>query len=182
MIQRPQHLGARSPSSAMAVWVFGASKRSWGSAVPGEVEPQGTDTFRSFPGDRHSKVRSNFRWNRRGQTLFKASQGTDTFGFSPRSRERWNRRGQTLFEASQGTDTFGFSAPGSAEPQLRNGCLGFWSVKAELGLRGPGGGTAGGWNRRGQTLFKASQGTDTFGFCEGVFHRDVQFFERSTSM
>jgi len=37
------------------------------------------------------------------------------------------------------------SVPGSAEPQLRNGCLSFWSVKAELGLRGPGrGGTAGG--------------------------------------
>gem|GEM_PF-1819997 len=29
------------------------------------------------------------------------------------------------------------SAPGSAEPQLRNACLRFWSVKAELGLRGP---------------------------------------------
>jgi len=25
------------------------------------------------------------------------------------------------------------SVPGSAEPQLRNGCLSFWSVKAELG-------------------------------------------------
>jgi len=48
------------------------------------------------------------------------------------------------------------SAPGSAEPQLRNGCLGFWSVKAELGLRGPGGGTAGDRHfsklPRGQTL------------------------------
>jgi len=31
------------------------------------------------------------------------------------------------------------SAPGTAEPQLRNDCLSFWSVKAELGLRGPGG-------------------------------------------
>jgi len=31
------------------------------------------------------------------------------------------------------------SAPGSAEPQLRKDCLSFWSVKAELGLRGPGG-------------------------------------------
>jgi len=30
------------------------------------------------------------------------------------------------------------SAPGSAEPQLRNACVSFWSVKAELGLRGPG--------------------------------------------
>jgi len=30
-------------------------------------------------------------------------------------------------------------APGTAEPQLRNGCLSFWSVKVELGLRGPGG-------------------------------------------
>jgi len=36
------------------------------------------------------------------------------------------------------------SVPGSAEPQLRNGCLSFWSVKAELGLRSPGrGGTTG---------------------------------------
>jgi len=30
------------------------------------------------------------------------------------------------------------SAPGSAEPQLRNACLSFWSVEAELGLRVPG--------------------------------------------
>gem|GEM_PF-6308257 len=30
------------------------------------------------------------------------------------------------------------AAPGSAEPQLCNACLGFWSVKAELGLRVPG--------------------------------------------
>jgi hypothetical protein len=30
------------------------------------------------------------------------------------------------------------SAHGSAEPQLRNACVSFWSVKAELGLRGPG--------------------------------------------
>jgi len=29
------------------------------------------------------------------------------------------------------------SAPGSAEPQLRNACLSFWSGKAELGLHGP---------------------------------------------
>jgi len=29
------------------------------------------------------------------------------------------------------------SAPGTAEPQLRNACLSFWSAKAELGLRGP---------------------------------------------
>gem|GEM_PF-585932 len=29
-------------------------------------------------------------------------------------------------------------APGSAEPQLRNACLSFWSVRAELGLRVPG--------------------------------------------
>ncbi|MEI7774663.1 MAG: hypothetical protein WCK17_07785, partial [Verrucomicrobiota bacterium] len=27
---------------------------------------------------------------------------------------------------------------GTAEPQLRKECLSFWSVKAELGLRGPG--------------------------------------------
>gem|GEM_PF-1773898 len=38
------------------------------------------------------------------------------------------------------------SAPGSAEPQLRNACLSFWSVKAELGLRVPG--------REGPVFFK----------------------------
>gem|GEM_PF-1178334 len=56
--------------------------------------------------------------------------------------------GQTLFKAFpisfRFMDDAKTSAPGSAEPQLRNGCLGFWSVKAELGLRGPRrGGTAG---------------------------------------
>ncbi len=40
------------------------------------------------------------------------------------------------------------SVPGSAEPQLRHDCLSFWSVKAELGLRGPG--------REGPLYFKIS--------------------------
>ena len=34
-------------------------------------------------------------------------------------------------------DNSNTSVPGSAEPQLRTGYLSFWSVKAELGLRGP---------------------------------------------
>jgi len=38
------------------------------------------------------------------------------------------------------------AAPGSAEPQLRNAFLSFWSVKAELGLRVPG--------REGPVFFK----------------------------
>jgi len=38
------------------------------------------------------------------------------------------------------------SASGSAEPQLRNACLSVSSVKAELGLRGPG--------REGPVFFK----------------------------
>jgi hypothetical protein len=45
--------------------------------------------------------------------------------------------GQTLFKAFpisfRFMDDAKTSAPGSAEPQLRNGCLSLWSVKAELG-------------------------------------------------
>jgi len=52
------------------------------------------------------------------------------------SRGRW-----TSFE--EGSKT---SAPGSAEPQLRNDYVSFWSVKAELGLRGP--------RREGPVFFK----------------------------
>jgi len=60
------------------------------------------------------------------------------------------------------------SAPGSAEPQLRNACLSFWSVKAELGLRGPG--------SEGPVFLKIWYDTVSFSFMDDS--KDLSTWER----
>ncbi len=60
------------------------------------------------------------------------------------------------------------SAPGSAEHQLRNACLGFWSVKAELGLRVPG--------RGGPVIFKIWYYTTYLSFLDDP--KDLSAWER----
>jgi hypothetical protein len=66
---------------------------------------------------------------------------------SPSAASAQNFRGVQCLEKSLGHkrpkphhfyDESKTSALGSGEPQRRNHCLSFWSVKAELGLRGPG--------------------------------------------
>gem|GEM_PF-3032654 len=55
-------------------------------------------------------------------------------GVGSREISRGRSRGKCLSLGGTRPKT---SAPGTAEPQLRNDCLSFWSIKAELGLRGP---------------------------------------------